>query len=130
MLKYNNDQTVGAECRVDMLCVCVCVCVCGDTMQAEVLLCLMVPQPTDTTAPQPATLLYTDPHDSIYILARHFSGMHFNIILQCMRILTKLHITLRCSGQNVTDFQFRNACYITHPSLLSHIYASRSITSA
>jgi hypothetical protein len=97
MLKCNTDRTVGAECRVDVL----CMYVYGDTMQAEVLLCLLVPQPTDTTAPQPATVIYTNPQDSISSLTRHFSGIHFNIILQCMRISSKLHITLRCSGQNV-----------------------------
>jgi len=56
--------------------------------------------------------------------------MHFNIILQCMRISSKFHITLRCSGQNVRDFQFRNACYIRHPLLVSHIFTSRIITIA
>jgi len=122
MLKYNSAKTIGAECRVDMLC--------GDTMRAEVLLCLLVPQPTDTTTPQRATVLCTDPHNSISILTRNFPGIHFNIILQCMRISSKLHATLRCSGQNVRDFQFRNACYITHPSLLSHIVTCRNITSA
>jgi hypothetical protein len=74
--------------------------------------------------------LYADPHDSISHRPRHFPGMHFNIILQCMWISSKLHITWRCSGQNVTDFKLRNACYITHPSLLSHIFIRRCRTSA
>ena len=122
MLKYNTDKTVGTECSVDMLCM--------ETPCARRCCCVLVPQPTDTTAPQRATVLCTDPHDFISILTRHFSVMHFNIILQCMQISSKLHITLRCSGQNVRDFQFRNACYITHPSLLSHIFTSRSSASA
>ena len=123
MLQYITDRTTGwVPCRY-------AVCMVGDTLQAEVLLCLLFPQPTDTKAPQPATLLYTHPHDSIYILTRHFSGMHFNTILHRMRISSKWHITLKCSGQNVRDFQFRNACYILHPSLLSHIFTSRSINS-
>ena len=88
-------------------------------MQADVLLCLLVPQPTDTTAPQPATVLYTNPQDSISILTRHFSGIHFNIILQCMRISSKLHITLRCSGQNVRDFQFFNFVKLSFPFLFT-----------
>ena len=53
----------GGSMQVEAL---LCGAVYGDSMQVKALLCVLVPQPTDATAPQRATVLHTDPHDSFY----------------------------------------------------------------
>ena len=115
----------------------------GGTMLGEVLLCMYMVTPckgrcccvcwfrSQQTQQHHSQPLYSILiHMTISILTRHFSEMHFSVILQCMRISSKLHITFTYSGQNVKDFQFHDTCYRTHPSLLSHIFTCSSIASA